>query len=1023
MKNRVSHLYATFNRYDILDVNKRSVTLSNTHESETHEYTEENDHEQYIELHGVLQFYRQNRKNVKFGHINVNSVRNKHAPLATILTKGFLDILAIQETKLDNSFPDNQFQVNGFRMYRNDYTSRSGGIMLYVRDDIQQRRRCDFECIQCDSGKIEHLSVEVSLNEEKWLLVSIYKHPKVKDADFVSYIGRFVDTCTTEYKNIMLFGDMNIDVSKKGNCLKDVFELHGVKNITREPTCFKNHLRPSMIDLVITNVPQRLQNVTCVDNSLSDFHTLLCFSTKMHINPKQHKTITYRSYKKFDVHSYQQSLSSAPFAVAEIFDDVNDAYHFTQSLMNEIINEHAPLKQKRIKHKQVPYMNSELRKAINVKNMLKRKYDKNQCTVNWNKYRYHRRIVSNIRKISAKKYISEKCKDTLNGKGFWEAVSPYFSYKSKNIDSDIVILENGSIINEKAKVADIFNDYFINATDNVSRTDKINEEDDIPSIIDSHRAHPSIISIRERHTGTFSFKPVSSEYVLNKLYKMNTKKATGHDNIPPKLLKLGANILAGPITFLINESIKTSIFPDQLKCANVIPLYKKGDSLLTSNYRPISILPSLSKIFECVLIDQLSEYFEPLLDDVLSGFRKQHGCQHVLLNFVEKCKNVLDDGKLYGALLTDLSKAFECVPHRLLISKLNAYGMDYLSCKLISSYFLDRKQRVKLGSVKGQWMALTRGTPQGSIFGPFIFNLFQNDMMYVLKQHCDIYNYADDTTLGVGSNTVVNLCMRLQRATHTMLEWCSINHLKANPDKFQFIIFSTKENNASLHISDNVTIMSRPCVKLLGVFLDSHLKFGEHITTLCKKAGKHLNVLARMSRSLDVKGKLILMQSFITCHFNYCSIIWHYCSASDLKKIENVQYRGLKFVYYDFLSSYVVLRERAGLPLLYVRRLRTIALELFKICNDIGPSYLKSYFKRSSRQYDMRRGSSLVLPKYKTVKYGKKCFKFHAVKLWNDLNYDCTHAANLQAFREIINVWSGPQCQCSYCDICVLHRF
>ncbi len=178
--------------------------------------------------------------------------------------------------------------------------------------------------------------------------------------------------------------------------------------------------------------------------------------------------------------------------------------------------------------------------------------------------------------------------------------------------------------------------------------------------------------------------------------------------------------------------------------------------------------------------------FEKFASPRRSGFRKHCSCQNVLTSIVEKAKKSLDNKQVYGALLTDLSKAFDCLPYRLLISKLHAYGLSILFCKLIASYFTERQQRVSIGNCKSAWLTV-KGAPQGSVIGPFLFNVFVKDLVKYLEDQCDVYNYADDNTAGTSVDTIDSLCRSLQRTAGVMLSWFDLNYMKANPEKFQFI--------------------------------------------------------------------------------------------------------------------------------------------------------------------------------------------------------------------------------------------
>ena len=183
----------------------------------------------------------------------------------------------------------------------------------------------------------------------------------------------------------------------------------------------------------------------------------------------------------------------------------------------------------------------------------------------------------------------------------------------------------------------------------------------------------------------------------------------------------------------MNQSVLLSKFPSNLKKGEITPLFKKGSILEKQNYRPISILPTLFKIFESVLIDQLQCFFEKIFSQSLSGYRKGHSCQGVLLNFVGNCKKYVDNEYVYGLISADLSKAFDSLPYELLLSKLSAYGLSENACTLVGHYFKSRQQRVKIGTSKSNWMNLTKGAPQSTLFGPFMFSVFQNRLL------CKIY--------------------------------------------------------------------------------------------------------------------------------------------------------------------------------------------------------------------------------------------------------------------------------------------
>lgn len=1015
--------YDVFNTVHAICENDGHIQISDNDEQGSNRDDCINDDINDLKL--LTPFYCMNKSNLKFAHLNVNSVRHKFDPLAEALKHSMLDVLMLQETKLDDSFPLGQFSVPNFKLYRKDVTSNSGGLMMYVRGDLPQRRRSELEVYEAESGRIELLIIELVLNNEKWLCCSIYKQPDVKDVHIVAILESLINKCLKECTGFIMMGDFNVDVSKTNHCLTNVFEIHGVKNIVNTPTCFKNFASPSTIDLVVTNVPKRIKQTVCIDTGLSDFHNMVCFSTRMNVKPLKPKHIIYRSYKNFDNDKYVQDLGRVPFQVAEIFDSIDDSYWLCQELIKDVINDHAPLKQRVLKHKQVPYMNSVLRKSINARNMLRRRYDKCTTAVNWEKYRVQRNRVTKLRKESKTKYMKDKCTSVSNNnKDFWKMVKPLMSNKTKGADTDIVLFNNKTVISDPVKASNIFNEYFVNVAASIGKSDEITGQETFNDIVEAHDGHESVRYIQQHLSmkDVLTFSSVSEKHVYKKLRRLDVKKATGFDAIPPKLIKIAADCLCKPVTYLINMCIKTSKFPEMLKYAEVSPIYKKDDPLDKKNYRPISVLPCLSKVFESVIIDQMSEFFDRIASPYMSGFRKSHNCQSVLLRFVEKCKTAIDNNMVYGAVLTDLSKAFDCLPHRLVVSKLRAYGLSEDSCMLIANYFTGRKQRVKIGGNRGEWMTLLKGAPQGSIFGPFIFNLFQNDLLFRIEKLSDIFNYADDNTVGYCAESVQEVNRALQQATKEMLSWFEINYMQANPAKFQFIVFDKMLSACSLTIKDEVMLQSQGSVKLLGLLIDVKLSFSEHISIICSKAGKQISALARISRDLDVNTKLMLFQSFILCQFNFCPIVWHFCSLKDSQKIEKVQHRALKFVFNDFTSSYSELRERANRPLMYVERLRRMMIEMFKICNKNEPVYNHNLFVFSENTYSMRNNMALVQPKCNSVKYGINSLRYQGAKLWNNLDFSFESDTSLDDFIKCISRWNGIKCKCSFCSACVLQR-
>ena len=248
--------------------------------------------------------------------------------------------------------------------------------------------------------------------------------------------------------------------------------------------------------------------------------------------------------------------------------------------------------------------------------------------------------------------------------------------------------------------------------------------------------------------------------------------------------------------------------------------------------------------------DQLTKYFGDLLCSTLSAYRKGYSCQHVILRSTEYWRRALDNGNAVGAVAMDLSRAFDKMPHALLIAKLNAYGLSEHACNLVISYLRNRKHRVKIMGKHSDWVTTNRGVPQGSVLGPLLFNIFINDLFY-MNMTCEIANYADDNHLYYEDKCHDVLKNVLENDVNTATVWFDNNYMCANPDKFQSIILDRDgKQSLSISVQDN-TIFSDPSIKVLGIVLDNKLKFDEHVSQMCLKASRQINALKRISKYLD----------------------------------------------------------------------------------------------------------------------------------------------------------------------------
>ena len=716
--------------------------------------------------------------------------------------------------------------------FRFDRNKSGGGILLYVREHITTK------ILSHDFSSAESFFVEIILYKKKWLINCSYNPHKNNIKHHLETISRTLDTFSTKYGNVLLLGDFNTCVDDEA--MKTFCSSYCLNSLIKQATCFKNSENPRCIDLILTNKTRSFQNTCVIETGLSDFHRMTISVFKMHFRKLPPKVISYRNFKNFENERFITFLQST--LESQNIDYIKNPDLFFE-ICQKVLNHHAPRKRKYIRGNNKPFMTKALSKAIMQRTRFRNKFLKNPTTEN--RLIYNRQgnfCLSLQRKEKTEYFANLNEKDITDNRTFWHIVRPFLSDKIKfRENTTLVNYEN--ITSKEAEVANALNNF--SSTIKNLKIPEYYAENNLPPNLSRHptlktilkyKNHSSISIIKRfsEHFSSFHFSQVDKNTVLKEIIKLSLYKSVQDTDIPVKILKENADYFAEHICLQFNETICSSKFPTFFKFANVTPVFKQGSRNQKDNYRPISILPIISKIFEKLICRQLSNHFDNILSKFQCGFRKGYSPQHCLLLLIDKWKKANDNDKVFGALLTDLSKVFDCTCHDLLVAKLNAYGLSLPALKLIQNYLQNRKQRTKVGSSYSIWEDITSGVPQGSIIGPLLFNIFLCDLFFE-DESSYFANYADNTTpYTVGSNmteVLTNLSCHAQK----LFTWFANNQMKANYDKCHLLL-STQES-ASIPV-ENFTIKSSKAKKLLGINIDNKLKFDIHVESIYQKANR-----------------------------------------------------------------------------------------------------------------------------------------------------------------------------------------
>lgn len=362
----------------------------------------------------------------------------------------------------------------------------------------------------------------------------------------------------------------------------------------------------------------------------------------------------------------------------------------------------------------------------------------------------------------------------------------------------------------------------------------------------------------------------------------------------------------------------------------------------------------------------------------------------------------------------DLSKAYDCLPHELLIAKLAAYGVGHHSLSLLHDYLSDRRQRVRIGSFYSDWLEITLGVPQGSILGPLLFNIFINDLLFFV-QESEICNFADDNTLFAFGSSVSTVRKILDNEISNVLNWFDINSMAANPAKFQIMFLGTKEYIPDFYIQ-GVKTSSSDCVKLLGVVIDSNLNFQKHVSTICNKAGGKTKALLRIKPYISSKTAMSICNAYILSQFNYCQVIWMGCDKTTKTKIDKVHLRALRAVHGNFNSSLSELLALENGVTFHIKFIQKLLTEIYKSLNGLNPPIIQNLFLPKTCRYTLRSGQQLILPPTKTVKFGTRSVLFLSSLTWNSLPREIKDSSSVGIFNQKLKLLKEKCCSCTLCS-------
>ena len=587
---------------------------------------------------------------------------------------------------------------------------------------------------------------------------------------------------------------------------------------------------------------------------------------------KRFKLDEFLNDLKLKTETILRGVSNTKNAVDKTFSDIHDS-------ILSVVNMHAPfkrVKKQTRKFKEKPWITRRLLSRGKEKDRLYVKALRTQDSDMYNNYKQVRNKLNHDIKLAEKRFIRIRISAAKNkSKVMWKIINGTLHTSTKKSKKSISKLKDASrgFIYQSSDIANTFNDYFVNIGKNMSNT--------IPEV--SHTIHSP------RVTSSFVLFEILEEEISKLIHSLDEHKSSRDDDIPVKFLKLSCPVIAPVLADIFNRCILLGVYPSLLKTAKVIPLYKKGQLDERSNYRPISLLMHLNKIFEKVIHQRLYNFLRKfdVLDRNQYGFRKKHSTASAIYDLIENKLKNLDGNLNICALYMDLSKAFDTVNHKILLEKLDHYGIRGIPLQLIKSYLSNRKQYTVVNGHKSEKLLIDIGVPQGSVLGPLFFILYINDLPYASSLVTKLY--ADDTCLIFSAKTVDELQIVINSEVNKIQNWMSSNKLSINYSKTKYMLINRRNDYTpfSLYINDH-KIEQVHSIKYLGIHIDDKLNWKQHIKYVEGKISSACGAIYRLRQTLDQNFLRTFYFAHAYFHLQYSVLAWCNITKDNLQRLNSL---------------------------------------------------------------------------------------------------------------------------------------
>lgn len=916
-----------------------------------------------------------------FAHFNSRSVCAGFDLFNQLVISEDFSVIGLSETWLDDRIQNNTIHIEDYVLVRKDRETRGGGVAFYIKNSIK------FQILDVsNNGSIEQLWISLKIGGKRLCLGTLYRPPNTNLMMALDSIENVLIDFLPEFDYVLFGGDLNVDLLNKNNAasllLTNFFNKYGLFQIVDKPTRITDNTQ-TLIDLIVSTSSDIIANCEVINaDGISD-HRLVACNLKFEKNKQSVLYRTFRDFSNFNYDFFVQDLNLINFDLIYNLESVDEVVHFWNENITWLFNIHAPYKTVRITKPPAPWLTENLKIMMKLRDKAYSKYKKTKTDAAWTAYKDLRNFVNMAVKSEKKAFLHYKFKN--DPKTFWRTL------KSLHIHSNVT--------NPVVDIAspDDFNNFFINSVPQAT----INN-----NFITNNYVNKRFPGITEE----FNFQEVSVD-VVEKIFTTIKSNAKGSDDINLKMLSLLLPHLSSHLTFLINKCLISGSFPNSWKYACVSPVPKKTNPTRISDFRPISILPTISKMLEKIIYEQLSAFLNNnnILPPTQSGFRANHSTTTALLHVTDELFRARDSDKNTCLVLLDYSKAFDTLDSTILCLKLKYFGIGDLPLKFFADYLSDRQQKVYLNGNYSKTINVNKGVPQGSILGPLLFSVYTADFCSYLK-FSDSHQYADDYqilhhfTLQDIEQAADNLNFDLD-----IISTVSNAHgLILNENKTEVLVYGKHRelivNNPvfSITLNGKVLSFSEYC-KDLGIFLDFNLRFQKHVSNIMQKSFSKLKVLYFHKDILSSDIKLKLCDSLILSYVAYGDLVyWPAILNKDKESLQRLQNACLRFSYnlrkFDHVTNKFVESKWLYLNERFVVHMACLVYKTNKLKT---PKYLHDKLLKGCNRHERttRHRDLYTVPRHSSAQF-QRSFTYNAIKIYNKLPSSIKSSPSVTSFRK-----------------------